>query len=81
MIYNSVFEMPLLKPGLDWGGSRKAAASVAGPHSTTCHGNSSRIREAPLEGPSRYIWWCVFARSFRCSFSWWRNVGLPLVLG
>ena len=36
---------------------------------------------ASLEGPSRYIWWCVFVRSFGCSLSWWRKVGLPFVLG
>ena len=36
-------------------GSRKTTTTVAiaGPRSTTCHGDNSHAREAPLESPSR----------------------------
>ena len=42
-------------PSLDWGESGKTVATDAGPHSTTPRGDSSHVREAPLEGPSRYM--------------------------
>ena len=67
-------------PGLDWNGSKKTAAVVTDPHSTTRCGDNSYTREAPLEGPSRYIWCCVLAQSFGCSLFRWRKVVLPLVL-
>ena len=73
---------PLLStPGLDRGGRGKTVAAITSTRSTTCHGDNSRVRGAPLEGPSQYIWWCVFVWSFRCSLSRWRKIGLPLVLG
>ena len=41
-------------PGLDQTtGSEKTAIVVTGPYSTTRHGDSSRVRKALLEGPSR----------------------------
>ena len=40
------------RPRSEWG--RKTIVVVAGPHSTTCRGDSSRARGASLEGPSRY---------------------------
>ena len=54
--------------GLNRNGSGKIAAVIAGPCSTACR------------GPSQYIWCWVFTRSFGCSLSRWRKVGLPLVL-
>ena len=68
-------------PDLDRGGNGKKHCHRRGPCSTTCYGDSSRAYESPLEGPSQYIWWCVFAQSFGCFLSRWRKVGLPLVLG
>ena len=41
-------------PNLDQNGGGKTTTIVVGPHSTTCRGESSRARGAPLEGPSRY---------------------------
>ena len=38
---------------LDRGGNGKTIAVVTGPHSTTRHGNSSRVHGAPLKGRSR----------------------------
>ena len=76
------FAMGLSMLGLDrnrGGGNRRI---VAGPRSTTRYGESSRVREALLEGSSR--WWydvhVCFAQSFGCSLSRWRKVGPPLAL-
>ena len=40
------------KPGLDWSGSGKTAATVLSLHSTTCRGENSCTCGASLEGPS-----------------------------
>ena len=73
----SVYARPRSEPG--GGGNRRI---VAGPRSTTRYGESSRVREALLEGSSR--WWydvhVCFAQSFGCSLSRWRKVGPPLAL-
>ena len=74
----SVNARPRLEPRGE-GGNRSV---IVGPRLTTRRGNSSRVRGVPLKGSS--WWWydvrVCFARSFRCSLSRWRKVGLPLAL-
>ena len=65
-------------PDLDQNGGEKTTTIVVRLHLTTRRGDSSHVREAPLEAP--FKWWCMFARSFRCSLFVGRKVGLPLVL-
>ena len=65
-------------PNLDQNGGGKTTTIVVGPHSTTRRGDSSHARGAPLE--ASFKWWCMYARSFGCSLSVGRNVGLPLAL-
>ena len=68
----------LLKPDLN-PLSRKTTATV--PSFDHRRGNSSHTR-GPIRGPlSIMIMWCLcFTRSFGCSLSWWRKVGLPSAL-
>ena len=72
-------------PSRDRNDSRKTAAAVASPRSTTRHGDSSRTHGASLEGPSQCMCVCVShkassALSLSLSLSRWRKVGLPLAL-
>ena len=59
----------LSMPGL------RMARKPSGLRSTNHHGDALEHARARWRLLSMMVW---FARSFRCSLSWWRKVGLPL---
>ena len=64
-------------PGLNWLSEKIAAAAPLFDHPPW---RQLLCASGPVGRPLLMCMCVCFTRSFRCSFSWWRKVGLPLAL-